>query len=65
MEWRIKILVQTRIAANRLEKIGATIQTITMVCCWVEGLALITMACKAILNGEEVLREHCLSHIDL
>ena len=36
VEWLTKALVQTRMATNRLARIGATMQTMTMACCWVE-----------------------------
>lgn len=42
-EWVAKVLVQIRIATKRLETIGETMQTTTMVCCWVEGSVLMTI----------------------
>ena len=42
-EWVTKVLVQIRIATETLDTIEETIQTITMVCCWVEVSVLITI----------------------
>ena len=48
-EWVTKVLVHRRIATNRVVTIGATIETITMACCWVEG-----SVSMAILDGRNV-----------
>lgn len=52
----MKHLVQRRIATNILEKIGDTMQTTTMVCCWVEGSVLMTIlqdkvSCKTVFQA--------------
>lgn len=42
-EWVTKVLVQRRIATNKLETAGETMQTTTMACCWVEASVLMVI----------------------